>query len=78
VPTVKPVTVIGEPEPVAVMPPELAVTVYPVIAEPPLSAGAVKVIVAFALVPAVAVPIVGAPGTVLGKGHKPAEIACIC
>ena len=35
------------------------------IAEPPLLAGAVKVTVADAL-PAVAVPIVGAPGTVAG------------
>src|ERR1700693_5419523 len=40
----------------------LEVTVYPVIAEPPLLAGAVKVTVAVAL-PAVAVPMVGAPGT---------------
>jgi hypothetical protein len=66
VPDVKPVTVIGEAEPVAVIPPELAVTVYPVIAEPPLSDGAVKVTVASLFVPAVAVPIVGAPGTVFG------------
>jgi hypothetical protein len=41
------------------------VTVYPVTALPPLEAGALKVTVAWAL-PAVAVPIVGAPGTVAG------------
>jgi hypothetical protein len=76
VPTVNPVTVIGDPEPVAVIPPELAVTVYPVIAEPPLSAGAVKVTVALALEPAVAVPIVGAPGTVFGIGKLPPDTCC--
>ena len=41
------------------------VAVYDVMAEPPLLAGAVNVTVACAL-PAVAVPIVGAPGTVAG------------
>jgi hypothetical protein len=41
------------------------VAVNEVIAEPPLLAGAVKVTVAWAL-PAVAAPIVGAPGTVAG------------
>jgi len=45
--------------------PGLDVTVYPVIAEPPLLVGAVNVIEAWAF-PAVAVPIVGAPGTVVG------------
>jgi hypothetical protein len=44
-------------------PPGLAVAVYCVIADPPLLPGAVKVTVAWAS-PAVAVPIVGAPGTV--------------
>jgi len=49
-------------------PPELEVTVYPVITEPPLLPGAVNVTVAWAF-PAVAVPIVGAPGTVeVGEG----------
>jgi hypothetical protein len=48
-----------------VNPPGLEVTVYEVIAEPPLLAGAEKVIVASPL-PLVAVPIVGAPGTVAG------------
>ena len=64
-PLVSPVTVIGDVVPVAVMPPGLEVTVYPVIAEPPLELGAVNVTVACAL-PAVAVPMVGAPGTVAG------------
>jgi hypothetical protein len=40
---VSPVTVIGLPEPVAIIPPGLEVTVYPVIVEPPLLAGAVNV-----------------------------------
>jgi hypothetical protein len=65
VPFVKPVTVIGLDAPVAVMLPGLEVTVYEVIALPPFEAGAVKLTVAWAL-PAVAVPIVGAPGTVAG------------
>ena len=41
-----PVTVIGLAVPVAVIPPGLEVTVYPVIAEPPLLTGAVNVTVA--------------------------------
>jgi hypothetical protein len=40
------VTVIGLAEPVAVKPPGLEVSVYPVIIEPPLLPGAVNVIVA--------------------------------
>ncbi|MNF13972.1 hypothetical protein D3C80_2159970 [compost metagenome] len=52
----------GEAAPVAVAPPGLAVTVYPVIAAPPADAGAVNATVASAL-PPVAVPMVGAPGT---------------
>jgi hypothetical protein len=77
-PEVKPLTVIGDIEPVPVKPPLLDVTVYPVIAEPPLSAGAEKVILAEVPLVTVAVPIVGAPGTVLGSGHIPPAIACIC
>ncbi len=50
-------------EPVPVIPPGLDVTVYPVIADVPLTDGAVNVTEACWL-PAVAVPIVGAPGTV--------------
>jgi hypothetical protein len=61
---VSPVTVIGLAEPVAVKPPGLEITVYPVIAEPPLLTGAANVTVAWAL-PAVADTPVGAPGTVV-------------
>jgi len=46
VPLESPVTVIGFFVPVAVFPPGLAVTVYPVIALPPLFAGALKATVA--------------------------------
>ena len=49
--------------PVPVKLPGLEVTVYPVIAEPPLLTGTVNDTVAWTL-PDVAVPIVGAPGTV--------------
>jgi hypothetical protein len=64
VPVVSPVTVIGEVEPVAVIPPGLEVTVYPVIiAGMPGSAGAVNVTDADVLEATLAVPIVGAPGT---------------
>jgi hypothetical protein len=47
VPDVKPVTVTGEDAAVPVIDPGDEVAVYPVMADPPLSAGAVKVIVAF-------------------------------
>lgn len=67
-PAVKPETVKGEEAPVAVKPPGLEVAVYDVIAELPVSAGAVKATLAEVLVAAEAVPIVGAPGDV---GHKP-------
>jgi hypothetical protein len=63
VPLVNPVTVIGEDDPVPVIPPGLDVAVYPVIAALPIFEGAVKVTVASVL-PAVAVPIVGASGLV--------------
>ena len=59
---VKPVTVIGLEAPVPVIPPGLEVTVYPVMADPPFELGAVNVTEACVL-PAVAVPMVGAPGT---------------
>ena len=65
VPLVKPVTVMGLDAPVAVMLPGLEVTVYEVMGLPPFEAGGVKLTVACAL-PAVAVPMVGAPGTVAG------------
>jgi len=75
VPFVNPETVIGDDAPVPVKPPGLDVTVYPVItAGIPAFAGAVKVTDALAL-PAVAVPIVGAPG---GTVQVLAAIACIC
>jgi hypothetical protein len=61
VPFVNPLTVIGEEVSVAVTPPGLDVTVYPVIAPPPTLSGAVKATDAEAL-PPVAVPIVGASG----------------
>ena len=51
--------------PLALMPPGADVTVYDVIGEPPFEAGGVKVTVACAL-PAVAMPIVGGPGTAAG------------
>jgi hypothetical protein len=61
VPLVKPVTVSGLDAPVAVAPSGLAVTVKPVIAEPPLSAGAEKATDTDAL-PGVPVTPVGASG----------------
>ena len=51
--------------PVPVMLPGFGVTVYPVIVLPPLDAGAAKTTLAEAL-PAVAIPIIGAPGRVAG------------
>ncbi len=66
-PLVNPVTVNGEPAPVAVRPPGLLVTVKPVIGEPPVLAGGVKLTVAWVF-PAVAVTAVGAPGAVAGGG----------
>ena len=50
---------------VTIWPPGLAVTVYAVIVDPPVDAGALQVTVACVL-PAVAVRLVGAPGTVIG------------
>ena len=64
VPFVKPATVIGLALPDPVLPPGPHVTVYPVIGEPPVLDDAVNVTVA-ELLPAVAVPIVGADGGVL-------------
>ena len=53
----------GELGPVAMMPPGLDVTVYPVIALPQLFVGATKVTLA-EVFPAVATTLVGGPGTV--------------
>jgi hypothetical protein len=74
VPLVSPVTVIGLVEPVPVILPGVEVAVYPVIADPPLLAGAVNVTIACAL-PAVAIPIVGVPGTVEGVTEFEAALA---
>jgi hypothetical protein len=76
VPSVKPVTVIGEEAPLAEIPPGELVAVYSVIALPPLSAGAVNVTLA-CVVPAVATIEVGASGTPTPLGHNPAALACI-
>lgn len=61
---VRPVTVIGLAVPVAVIPPGVETTVYPVIGLPPFD-GAVKLTVACAL-PGTAFTAVGAPGRVAG------------
>ena len=61
-PLVSPVTTIGLAAPVAVIPPGEEVTVYPVMEAPPFDAGAENVTLA-CVFPAVAVPMVGAPGT---------------
>ena len=69
---VKPETVIGEDAPVPVSPPGLEVTVYAVIVDGlPANAGEVNVTEAV-VSPAVAVPIVGAPG---GAGQRLAPSA---
>ena len=62
-PFVKPVTVIGDEGPVAVRPPGEEVTVYPVIADPPVFVGAVKLTVALPLLTVALIP-VGVPGAV--------------
>ena len=54
-----------DPLTVTIWPPGLAVTLYAVIADPPLDAGAAHVTSACVL-PAVAVTLVGAPGAVAG------------
>ncbi len=61
-PSVRPVTTIGLDEPEAVCPPVFDVTVYEVIDAPPVDTGAVNATEVCPLL-AVAVPIVGAPGT---------------
>lgn len=73
VPLVRPVTVSGEEAPVFVMHPGVDVAVYPVMLALPMSDGAEKVTVACPepADPAVAVPIVGAPGE---RGQIPALV----
>jgi hypothetical protein len=77
VPAVNPETVIGDDAAVPVILPGLEVAVYTVIAEPPSSVGAVNVTDADDAPDCVAVPMVGAPGTVLGIGQTPAATFCI-
>jgi hypothetical protein len=68
VPFVRPLTVMGDDAAVPVTHPGVDVAVYPVIpAGVPVQAGAVNVMLAV-VSPAVAVPIVGAPGSC---GHSP-------
>lgn len=62
-PFVSPPTVTGDAAPVPTTPPGLHVTRYPVMFDPPSLPGAVNAIDALPF-PGVAVPIVGAPGTV--------------
>ena len=68
VPSVKPVTLIGEEDPVPVMQPGVEIAVYPVIEALPVQDGALNVTAAQSFDPAVAVPIVGEPGL---RGHIP-------
>jgi hypothetical protein len=74
VPLASPVTVIGLAEPFTLILPGFEVAVYPVIADPPLLAGAVNATVA-CVFPFVAVPIVGAPGTDDGVTEFEAALA---
>jgi hypothetical protein len=62
---------------VPVIPPGLEVAVYSVIVAPPLLAGAVYETVADEYVTAVAVPIVGAPGTVAATAAVALEFALV-
>jgi len=67
--------VIGLVDPVPVILPGEDVAVYPVIVLPPVLAGAVNVTCTAPLPDLVAVPIVGAPGTVYGVAELLAELA---
>lgn len=68
VPLLKPVIVaVVAPVVVTIFPPGLAVTVYPVVGEPPLLAGAVQDTTARAF-PGVALTPLGAPGAVFAAG----------
>ena len=58
-----------------VMPPGLDVTVYPVMADPPLEAGAVQATTDWVLAFDVAVTPVGAPGVVAGMADADAADA---
>lgn len=72
----KPLTDIGDEAPVPVMPPGLDVAVYWLIADPPLSSGPVNDTETVPAAELDAEPIVGAPGTVFGKGHPPPDTCC--
>ena len=74
VPLVSPVTLIGDAPPGAEILPGLQVAVKPVMALPPLLAGAVKAMPATVL-PAVAVPMTGADGTPTGVTLTGADAA---
>lgn len=63
VPLVNPLTVMGDAPPLLLLPPQVAV--YPLMTAPPLEGDAVNAMVTCPL-PAVAMPMVGAPGTVAG------------
>jgi hypothetical protein len=69
----RPVTTMGEPAPLAVIPLGVEVTVYEVMGLPPLSAGATKDTVACPL-PATATTAVGAPGTVWARRSADADM----
>ena len=73
-PLVRPATLMGDIAPLTETAPGLHVAVKPVIALPPLLAGAVKAMLAAALA-GVAVPMVGAPGTVRGVTSTDADCA---
>ena len=77
VPLVSPVTLAASVplDQLAVCPPGLAVTMYPVINDPPVDAGALHVTVA-CVFPAVADTLVGAPGVVAGvTAFDPLDVA---
>jgi hypothetical protein len=68
VPQVRPVTTNGDTDPVVVTEPGVDVAVYVNVDGTPAQTGAVNVTEAHKALPAVAVPIVGAPGSC---GHSP-------
>jgi hypothetical protein len=74
VPLLSPVTTRGLLDPVAVAPPGEAVTVYPVMAAPPVLDGAVKLTDTWPS-PRTPLTLVGAPGTVAGVTAEDAALA---
>ena len=71
---VRPDTIIGLPAPAPLIAPGFDVTVYSVMADPPLLAGGVKFTVTCPF-PPITDPIVGAPGTVTGVTEADGEDA---